>query len=294
LRDRDGILTTGRRGHRLSSRHARALGPRSWALSLITAAALGLLVAVATTSLPYLVSSPTTDPHFGALNHCLTGAFPGPRLGWAVAPDASRAATFGARAVALCRKEGPPTVFSAPGVTAITFDGEGRLWVATREHLLRLDAEQLVPMGDLAPVALAGHAAGVITLDAEGQLLSISPRGEVLGEAKLPATGALTVGPGGVLAAVVVGGGVVAYEASTLAPLLAEAPCQVEGLWWLDTPERVLLSCGPGQGLALTLNLKTGERAEAPRRFRTPARRLSGLALYVQSCDGLPCTAPAP
>ena len=294
MRDRDGVLTTGRKGLRPRGRLAHALGPRTWALSLITAAALGLLIAVATTSLPYLVSSPTTDPHFGALNHCLTGAFPGPRLGWAVAPDASRAATFGARAVALCGKHGPPTVFSAPGATAITFDGDGRLWVATGEHLLRQEAEQLVPMGDFAPVALAGHAAGVIAQDAEGQLLSISPQGEVLGQARLPAMGALSVGPEGALAAVVVGGGVVAYEARSLAPLRAEAPCQVEALWWLDSPERVMLACGPGPGLALTLNLKTGERTEAPQRFRTPARRLSGLALYVQGCDGLPCTAPAP
>jgi len=196
--------------------------------------------------------------------------------------------------VALCGKEGRPTVFSAPGVTAITFDGDGRLWVATGEHLLRQEADQLVAVGDFAPVSLTGHAAGVIALDAEGQLLSISPQGEVLGQARLPALGTLSVGPEGALAAVVVGGGVVAYEARTLAPLGAEAPCQVEGLWWLDTPERVLLSCGPGQGPALTLDLRTGERAEAPHRLRTPARRLSERSVYVQACDGLPCTAPAP
>jgi hypothetical protein len=294
LRDRDGILTTGRRGLRPSGRHARALGLRSWALSRIIAAALGLLIAIATTSLPYLVSSPTADPYFGALNYCLIGALHGPRLGWAVAPDASRAATFGARSVALCRKDSPAAVFSAPGATAITFDGAGRLWVATGEQLLRQEADQLVPVGDFASIALAGHEAGVIALDAEGQLLSISPRGEVLGQAKLPAPGALSVGPGGKLAAVVMGGGVVAYEARTLTPLRAEAPCQVEGLWWMDTPERVLLACGPGHEAALRLDLRTGERADAPRRSRQPARRLPGLALYVQGCDGLPCTAPAP
>lgn len=294
MRDRDGSLTTGRRGLRIRGKLSRALGPRSWALSLIIAAALGLLIAVATTSLPYLVSSPTTDPHFGALNHCLIAALQGPRLGWAVSPDASRAATFGARAVALCGKGGPPIVFSAPGATAITFDGEGRLWVAAGEQLLRQEAEQLVPMGDFAPVALAGHAAGVLALDAEGQLLSISPQGEVLGQARLPEVGALSVGPGGAVAAVLAGGGVLAYEARTLTPLRAEAPCPIETLWWLDFPERVLLSCQKGQGLALTLDLRTGERTEAPRRSRTPARRLSGLALYVQGCDGLPCTAPAP
>jgi hypothetical protein len=258
------------------------------------AAGLGLLVAVATTSLPYLISSPTADPHFGAVNHCLTAALHGPRLGWAVAADASRAATFGAHTVALCRQEGPPSVFSAPGASAITFDGDGRLWVATRERLLREEAGQLMPMGDLAPVALAGHAAGVIALDAEGQLLSISPRGEVLGQARLPAPGALSVGPGGTLAAVVVDGGVMAYEARTLAPLRAEAPCRVEELWWLDTPEHVLLACGPRQALALLLDLRTGRQEEALHRPRAPARRLLDRALYVHGCEGLPCTAPAP
>jgi hypothetical protein len=294
LRDRDGFPTTGKRGLSPTGRHARALGPRSWALSLIIAAALGLLVAITTLSLPYLMASPAADPHFGALNQCLTGVVQGPRLGWAVAPDASRAATFEARTVTLCGKKGPPTVLSAPGVTAITFDGEDRLWVATSERLLREESGQLVPVGDFAPVALAGHSAGVIAMDADGQLLSISPTGEVLGQAKLPAAGLLSVGPEGRLAAVVVGGGVVAYEASSLTPLRAAAPCQVEGLWWLDTPERILLACGPGSELALTLDLRTGQQAQAPHRSRTPARRLSGLALYVQGCDGLPCTAPAP
>ncbi len=293
MRDRDGF-PTGKRALRPSGRYARALGPRSWALSLIIAAALGLLVAVTTLSLPYLVSSPAADPNFGALNQCLMGVVQGPRLGWAVAPDASRAATFDARTVALCGKQGPSTVLSAPGVTAITFDGEDRLWVAASERLLREEAGQLVPVGDFAPVALAGHSAGVIAMDSEGQLLSISPQGEVLGEAKLPAEGALSVGPGGTRVAVVLGGGVVLYEARTLTPLRAEAPCQVEGLWWLDTPDRILLACGPGQGLALTLELKTGQHAEAPHRIRTPSRRLPGLTLYVQGCDGLPCTAPAP
>lgn len=293
MRDRDSF-PTGRRGLRPASQYARALGLRSWALSLIIAAALGLLVAVTTLILPYLVSSPAADPHFGALNQCLMGVVQGPRLGWAVAPDASRAATFDARTVVLCGKQGPAAVLSAPGVTAITFDGEARLWVATGERLLREEAGQLVPVGDFAPVALAGHSAGVIAMDSEGQLLSISPQGEVLGEAKLPAAGALSVGPGGTLAAVLVGGGVVAYEARTLTPLRAEAPCQVEGLWWLDSPARVLLACGSDQGSALTLDLRTGQHADAPRRSRTPARRLSGLALYVQGCDGLPCTAPAP
>ena len=88
------------------------------------------------------------------------------------------------------------------------------------------------------------------------------------------------MGPGGAVAAVVVGGGVVAYEARTLTPLRAEAPCQVEALWWLDSPERVLLACGPGQGPALTLNLRTGERIRGAAPLpdaRTAALRVATL-----------------
>lgn len=294
MSERDGHGTTGRRGLRGLSRRARVLGPRSWALTLVIAAALGLLVAVATTSLPYLVSSPTTDPNFGALNHCLTAALPGPRLGWAVSPDGTQAATFNARAVARCRPQAPASVFPAPGVTAISFDGQGRLWVGTHERLLREEAGDLRPMGDLAPVALAGHSAGVLALDSGGQLLSISPEGEVLGQARVPAPGALSVGPDGLLAAVVVHGGVVAYEARTLALIRTEAPCHVAHLWWLDTPERALLACGPGEQPSLVVDLRTGLREEIPYHSRTPARRLSGRPLYVHGCDGLPCTAPAP
>jgi hypothetical protein len=293
LRARDGS-PTGKRTLRQAQRDARALGPRSWALSLIIAAALGLLVAITTLSLPYLMSSPAADPHFGALNQCLSSVVQGPRLGWAVAPDASRAATFDARTVALCGKQGPPTVLSTPGVKAVTFDGENHLWVATGERLLREQSGQLAPVGDFAPVALAGHSAGVLALDSEGQLLSISPAGEVLGQAQLPAAGALFVSPGGTRAAVVVDGGVVAYEARTLQLLRAEAPCHVETLWWLDSPDRVLLACGDEQGRALWLDLQTGQQAEATHRVRKPARRLPGLPLYVQGCDGLPCSAPAP
>jgi hypothetical protein len=101
------------------------------------------------------------------------------------------------------------------------------------------------------------------------------------------------VGPGGALAAVVLGGGVLAYEAATLAPVRSGSPCAVRGLWWLDA-DSVLLACGADDALTLAFNLRTGEWDTAPRGPRDASQRLWGRPLYVQGCDNLPCTAPAP
>jgi hypothetical protein len=267
---------------------------RSWALTLVIAAGLGLLLAVVTASLPYLVSSPTTDPHFGALNQCLMGALRGPRLGWAVAPEGSRAAVFDARGVAVCGPSGRPGVSVLPGLTALTFDGTGRLWAATRDQLLREEDGQLRALGDLGAVALAGHAGGVLVLDGEGHLASIASEGEVLAQVLLPPGGTLSVGPGGTLVAAVADGALWAFEARTLAALPVHAPCPVEGVGWLIASGRLLGVCEAGRGGAFTADPRTGEGAPVPRPPHAPARLLLGRALYVQGCEGLPCTAPPP
>jgi hypothetical protein len=265
------------------------------ALTIVIAAALGLLLYVATTSLPYLISSPTTDPNFGALNHCLAQTLPGARLGWAVSPDASRAAVYGPQAVAICGREGAPARLEVAGALAAAFDGDNRLWVSAGGRLLREDGAALKPMGDFSPVSLAGHAAGVLALDDSGHLLSVAPDGALLGQVTVPGSGGtLSVGAGGALAAVLAEGVLRVYDARTLAPLRAEPPCAVETLWWLDTPERLLVGCAPGGSPAFTLDLGTGAHEPAPVRPGTPARRLPGRSVYVHGCDGFPCTAPPP
>ncbi len=265
------------------------------ALTIVIAAALGLLLYVATTSLPYLISSPTTDPNFGALNYCLSHALPGARLGWAVSPDASRAAVYGPQAVAVCGRGGASARLEVAGALAATFDGDNRLWVSAGGRLLREDGAGLKPMGDFSPVSLAGHASGVLALDEAGQLLSVAPDGALLGQATVPgAGGTLSVGAGGALAAVLAEGALRVYDARTLAPLSAEPPCAVDDLWWLDAPQRVLVGCASEGSPAFTLDLRTGAREVAPVRPGTPARRLPGLPVYVHGCDGFPCTAPPP
>jgi hypothetical protein len=292
---RDSPVTGGRKTGRGPARAVRALSARPWPLTIAIAAALGLLVYTATTSLPYLISSPTADPHFGALNDCLSRALPAPRLGWAVSPDASRAAVYGPRAVAVCDRGGASQRLDIAGTLAATFGGDNRLWVSAGGRLLREDRGTLHPVGDFAPVSLAGHAGGVLALDEAGQLVSVASEGGVLGQATVPGAGArLSVGATGTLAAVLAEGALRVYDARTLTPLAAEPPCPVEALWWLDAPERVLIGCATGGAPAFTLDLQAGTHTPAPGTPAAPARRLLGRALYVQGCDGFPCTAPTP
>nr|WP_163994424.1 hypothetical protein [Pyxidicoccus caerfyrddinensis] len=292
---REGPVTGSRKGGRASARAVRLLSARPWPLTIAIAATLGLLIYTATTSLPYLISSPTTDPHFGALNDCLSRALPAPRLGWAVSPDASRAAVYGPRAVAVCGPDGVPTRMDVAGALAATFAGDNRLWVSAGGRLLREERGALRPVGDFAPVSLSGHAGGVLALDEAGQLVSVSSEGSVLGQATVPGAGArLSVGASGTLAAVLDHGVLRVFDARTLAPLPAEPPCPVSGLWWLDAPDRLLIGCAPEGIPAFTLDLRTGTHAAAPGTPSVPARRLLGRALYVEGCDGFPCTAPAP
>jgi hypothetical protein len=288
-------VTGSKKGARASARATRALSARPWPLTIAIAVALGLLVYVATTSLPYLISSPTADPHFGALNDCLSRALPAPRLGWAVSPDASRAAVYGPRAVAVCDRSGASTRLDVVGTLAATFGGDNRLWVSAGGRLLREEQGELRPVGDFAPVSLAGHAGGVLALDDGGHLVSVASEGGVLGQATVPGPAeGLSVGADGTLAAVLNAGALRVYDARTLTPLPAQAPCAVDRLWWLDAPERVLIGCAPGGEPVFTLDLRAGTHTPAPHHPGTPARRLLGRALYVQGCDGFPCTAPPP
>lgn len=296
---REGLLLAGRKRAWLT----RSAVARVWPLTLVIAAGLGLLLYVATTSLPYLIASPAGDAHLGSLNDCLSRRLAGAtRLGWAVAPDASRAAVFGPRVVAVCGEDGTYARLDVPGVTALAFDGDRHLWVAAGGHLLREWDGVLQTVGDIAPPEwLIGHAGGVVALDASGQLISVAPDGKVLGQAQVPGPGGrLSVGADGALAAVEWGGGFIVYDARTLELVRAEAPCAVEFLWWLDSADQVLLTCGASASpespapAALRVDVRTGTREALPARTRAPARRLSGRALYVQGCDGFPCTATPP
>ncbi len=294
---------------------ARALarpGLLTLGVSLVTAATLGVVVYLASTSLPFMAASPTTDPVFGELNQCLLEAVPGPRVGFAVSSDGARAVAYGGAGLALCARDAAvdagtrasPRRFDVPGVTGAAFDFDDNLWVSTERErkgdpqLWRLGGARPERVGDFAPIALAGHARGVVALDATGRLVSLSPTGAALGAANLPSApnlGAqLAVNADGSLVAVVAGTGLFVFRAGDLSAVLAEGPCEVEFLWWLPDPTRAVVACGPKASWALELQVGSTQRETAPAKDRIQAALVPRLGRYVQPCEHLPCSAPAP
>lgn len=279
-------------------------------LSVAVAAGIGIILYLVTTSLPYLASSPTTDPVFGELNQCLIDTLAEPRVGFAVSADGTQAAAYGGASLALCQGQGRDGGKAAGarralrGISLAAFDFSGTLWVAVErkgvgeQGLWRLGkGGALERVGEFAPVALVGHAGGVVGLDASGRLLSMSGAGAPLGVAQLPTApvGAvqLSVNADGTLVAAVAGGGLFLFRAHDLARVRAEGPCGVEFLWWRGEADRAVVSCAPKGSWALELGTN-GALTPAPSRERTPSALVPLRGVYVQPCETLPCSAPEP
>ncbi|MCC6336173.1 MAG: hypothetical protein IT380_19575 [Myxococcales bacterium] len=274
------------------------------ALSVALAVTVGFILYLAVTSLPYLAASPTSDPTFGALNQCLLSNAP-QRVGFAVARDARRAAVWTTEEVVECAEAddgATARTWRLPGATMGAYDGRGRLWVAARgadaglSGLFVLEEGTSRPVGELTPRALAGTRDGVVALEPTGRVVSLDAEGHLTGVRDLPsAQGAVvTSSADGLRVAVLVGGGLYALDALTLAVLRAEAPCQVERLWWTKGGHRVLLSCGPGQSWALWVDVDSGQTDTAPARARVDSVLAGPDGPWVQACDVLPCTAEEP
>lgn len=268
------------------------------------AGALALIVYLAVTSLPYLALSPASDPTFGALNGCVLSVLR-ERTGFAVSRDGARLAAWAPDRLVECGPgdERPRRTWPKAGITAGAYDAAGGLWLAQRAsdadsprlwHAGVAGAPALV--ATLEVQALAGTVRGVAVLEPSAQLTVLSEDGAVEGSVRLPSSdvrGAVLSSSGdGERVTVVVGGGV--YVFSARAELLrAEAPCTIDFLWWLDG-HRALLACRPVGALWLTIELDSGRAETAEARPRVPSVRAGPGALWVQPCDVLPCTAPAP
>lgn len=283
------------------------------ALSAMGAVAFAVIVYFAGTSIAWFASSPTSDPLFGRHNHCLLTALHDARTGFAVSPDGEFTAGFDGKQVAVCRLP-PSAAADAPaqlrrwplrGVTHAAWDWSGTLWVAARSEengvstlwRMRSDAEPQ-RAGEISAVALAGHGRGLVALGADGKLISLGSDGAALGFVELPhaagRSAQLSVDASGKVVSVVASGGVWVFSADALEPLRAESPCDVEYLWWSTEPARAIVSCGPGESWALTLDAISGTREELPKRSRIRAALVQKLKTYVRACDGLPCQSEAP
>lgn len=269
-------------------------------LSVALAATLGVLVYFSVTSLPYLAASPSSDPTFGEINGCLLHAVPDSRVGFAVSPDARAAAAWSNALIAKCI--GPTAqVWPIAGVTAAAFDRAGRLWAAIGAadagvaRMLVLDGPEPRALGDVSPAHLVGVETGVVALEASGRLISLKADGSIVGlvDLKPGSASMLSASGDGRRVAITTSGGLYVLTSDALRTIRAEAPCDVEFVWWLRG-HRALLSCGPKASWALWLDVDTGLQDTAAPRVRSRSVLAGPDGPWVQPCDVLPCTAVEP
>lgn len=271
-------------------------------LSVALAVSLGATIYFATSSLPFLATSPSSDPTFGALNACLHHAVPS-RTGFTVARDARAAAVWSTTVVAVCRLDGDrarDTSWPISGVTVGAFDGEGSVWVVSQpggltSTLLRLDPSGPTPFGEASATDLVGTNTGLVMLESSGRLVALTHAGVVTAALELPpvAKSRLVSSADGARIAVVGSGALSVFDAQTLAVHRHEAPCQIDQLWWLRSGHRVLVSCRTDD-LNLIVDTETGTHEVAPRARRPPSVLVGATGPYVEPCDVLPCTSEPP
>jgi hypothetical protein len=271
-------------------------------LTVALAVALGLIIYLSVTSLPYLAVSPTTDENFGALNACVLEKLR-ERTGFAVAPDGRRLVAWSSQSLVDCSATTTNAALeSVAGLTAGAFDGHGGLWLAHEgseagfpgvTHHPRAGAPREVP--NVSAQALVGTSDGVIVLEPSGLLVSLGETGDVRGSYQLPVSdvrgAVLSSSFDGEQVAVVFNAAVFVFTAQ-LKLLRAQAPCEVQRAWWAAHAHRLILECSTS--LALTLEVDTGRSEAAPQRQRVPSVLLGPAPVWVQVCDVLPCTAPTP
>jgi hypothetical protein len=272
-------------------------------LSVALAVTLGAVIYLATTSLPYLASAPGGDPIFGDLNACLLEQVPS-RTGFAVSRDASQAAAWSTSHVAVCVKRASAVTsrrHAVGGVTVGAFDGAGALWVVSQpggltSTLLRLGEGGPVEHGETGAVDVSGTGPGLVVLEQSGRLVALSGDGAVTAVAQVkPARGQrLSTSADGALVAVTGASLIEVFSTERLSQVRREAPCEVNGFWWLTGNHRAVVTCGPQDAFALIIDVDTGTQEPA-----APGRRaittLAGAAgPWVQPCDLLPCTGASP
>jgi hypothetical protein len=152
-----------------------------------------------------------------------------------------------------------------------------------------------VPHGETGALDVTGTATGLVVLEQSGRLVALSTAGDGTGVAEVPLTRGqrLATSADGRRVAVTGDGVVRVLDATTLAAVRMEAPCEVTGFWWLRGGHRALVTCGP-EDLALVLDTDTGAQDLAPPGKRTPSLLSGGEGPWVEACDVLPCTAPPP
>jgi hypothetical protein len=280
---------------------ARARRFQAWSLALtaVLAVLVGGVIWLVATSVPYLASSPTTDPHFGALNACLLSAVP-ERLGFAVSPDLTRVAAWSSTTLVECGGEPiTATTHSVGSVTRATYDNDGALWVTSigspngTSTLMILTEGKWVDRGPSRLSELVGTAHGVLALEADGLLLSLTNTGEVSASRSLAMLRGVKMASNstGQWVAIWGGGHLAVVNARSLESLPAEVPCAATHVWWRPNEPVLVVEC---VDLTLEVNVLDSNTTLLDPRKRVRSFLAGKAGVYVQPCDVLPCSADAP
>jgi hypothetical protein len=271
-------------------------------ISIALAATLGATIYFTTSSLPYLASSPSTDPTFGAINACLHHEVPS-RTGFTVGRDARRAAAWSTNTLAWCVLTGAEAQsqrWQVAGVTLGAIDVEGGVWVVSQpggltSTLVRFSNTGRTEHGETGAKDLVATKKGVVLLEESGRLVALSTAGAATGLSEVPTgrTRALRASADGTLVAVTGDGAMRVFDAETLTPVRLEAPCDVAEFWWLRADHQALVECRADR-LGLVIDVGSGRQETAPQARRAPSVLAGPLGPYVEPCDLLPCTAPDP
>jgi hypothetical protein len=194
-------------------------------------------------------------------------------------------------------------MLALPGIAAASFDFQGTLWLSVsrgpRLETWALASNVAAPrtLSDFSPVAIAGVRAGAVAIDANGRLALFGLEGRSsfhLTAVPLGSNPLIAPNADGSLFAVVAANAVHVFRSDDLAPVRSESPCQAEFLWWLPSASQALVACGPKHASALILDVVTGQSELAPAAERPRSALVPLLGSYVQECEQLPCSTPAP
>ena len=80
-------------------------------------------------------------------------------------------------------------------------------------------------------------------------------------------------------------------NAVTLESTPAEVACSVSRMWWRPEPPLFLADC---LDISVEVHAITSQSALMDARRRVPSMLTGPGGVYVQACDGLPCSVEAP
>jgi hypothetical protein len=258
----------------------------------VLAVALGTMIYLAATGLPFLSISPTSDVNFGAANACLLNRVP-ERIGFAVSADAKKVAAWATDRLSVCSAEGE--IYSLPlvGLHLGRFDRQGNLWLAQGgpvEQLLEVSSSgEVRPLGPMQVLGLEGTSSGAVVMQSSGHLVAVHSDGSLEASQIISPSANMVLGANasGEFVSVLRSPQHGIYRSRDLS-YLGQAPCDIQALSWERNSSHFVVRCDDVDGLVLRCEAQTMQCEALP--LEAFPKGIPVDTISVEACDGLPCT----